>query len=190
MWSPPCGPAARLRRRGRRTAQLEVQPCVQMLARSKLAVGVILVALWLCVLNRRLSLCGQNRELLPLDPHHCKGKHTCKCLVWSARRQRRATNLRTPPPRTEEQPQACSVARLGGRRFDGVSVAKANTPPPSQRQTHLQVPGWSARWQRRARSLSPPPPRTEEQPQACSIRCSFDVGSLKRQSHTHLQVPG
>ena len=39
---------------------------------------------------------------------------------------------------------------------------------PSQRQSHLQ---------RRARTLSPPPPpRTEEQPQACSIRWSFDGG--------------
>ena len=46
---------------------------------------------------------------------------------------------------------------------------------PSQRQAHLQVPGWIARRQRRVRSLSPPPPRNEEQPQACSIRWSFDV---------------
>ena len=109
-----------------------------------------------------------------------KGKHTpCRCrwLVGAPAAETSTAPLSPPPPRTEEQPQACFIRWS----FDGGSVANAIT------HTHLQdmVPGWSAGGHRRAPTLSPPPPRTEEQPQACSIRCSFDVGSLKRQSHTH-----
>ena len=100
----------------------------------------------------------------------------------SVRRQRRARTLSLPPPRTVEQPQACSISR---------SFMTALLQRPSH--DILQVPGRSGRQalsqqsasksERRARTLSLPPPRTVEQPQACSIRRSFIAASLQRQPH-------
>ena len=49
-----------------------------------------------------------------------------------------------------------------------------------------QVPGRSARRPRQARTLSPPPPRTEEQPQVCSMSRSF----MTALPWSKLQVPG
>ena len=46
---------------------------------------------------------------------------------------------------------------------------------PSQRQPPLQVPWLECRRQRRARTLSPPSPRTEEHLQACSIRLEVQL---------------
>ena len=88
----------------------------------------------------------------------------------SASGHRRARTLSPPQPRTEEQPQACSIR---WSFINAGAVARST-------HTHLQVPGWSAGGQKRARTLSPPPPRTEEQPQACSIRWSFDGGSVAK----------
>ena len=71
-------------------------------------------------------------------------------------RQRRARTLSPLPPRTVEQPQACSISRSG------------SLVNPSQRQRPAGA--WlECQRQRRARTLSPLPPCTVEQPQACSI---------------------
>ena len=86
-----------------------------------------------------------------------------------------------PPPQTVEQPQACSIMRI-------------NVAAPLQRQNTcrwclLEVPSAPAsacvacRRQRRALTvMSPPPPRTIEQPQPCPIRRSCMVAPLQRQN--------
>ena len=89
-----------------------------------------------------------------------KGKHTCRCLVVAAStlnssaRGRGRDEHALPPPRTVEQPQACSSI---SRELHGGTV--------EPRQTHLHVPGRGGKHsplkcqrQRRARTLSPPLP--------------------------------
>ena len=59
----------------------------------------------------------------------CKGKQTCVCRLPGGKHsplecQRRAHTLSPPSPRTEDQPQACSISRS----LHGGSVARANKP--------------------------------------------------------------
>ena len=90
------------------------------------------------------------------------GKHSPS----ECRRQTRARTLTTPLPRTVEQPQACSTSR----RLMAALVW-------STWQVQVRGPGGkhspSECWAHtRARTLTMPPPRTIEQPQANSIsRC-------------------
>ena len=64
----------------------------------------------------------------------------------------------------------------------GGSVAKSK---------HNLADDWSACWwQRRTHTLSPPPPRTVKQQQACSIGQSFMVAPLQRQTHLHRCLVG
>ena len=64
------------------------------------------------------------------------------------------------PPRTEEQPQACSIGRPEVPDGSGAK-AKRQTVAAFVGKQPVRVPA------RQAHSLHPP--RTEEQPQACSI---------------------
>ena len=122
----------------------------------------------------------------------CKGKHQfcrcrCKCVVLTAstlppqcQRQRRARTVWFHPPRTVEQPQACTISR---------SCMAASL----QRQTTcrmVQVRGPGAKHspvgvsaaETSTHTLSPPPLDTVEQPQACSTNRSYMAASLQRQT--------
>ena len=84
-----------------------------------------------------------------------------------------ARTLSPPPPRTVEQPQACSICLS----CMAASVAKPNhlqctwSQQPSARSRHEHAP-----WSR-------PPPRTVEQPQACSISLSCMSASVAKPKH-------
>ena len=109
----------------------------------------------------------------------CNGNHTHRLAgAWlECRRAETSTHstVSPPQPRTEEQPQTCSIRWSFNRwrlRHNG-------------NHTHTCMVGVPAA-ERRARTLSPPPPRTEEQPQACSIRC--EPGSMAAPSQRHAPV--
>ena len=113
--------------------------------------------------------------------------NTCRCLVVAAastlqpsarapEAERRARTLSPPPPRTMEQPQACSISR----EHHGGSVAPRQTPVlqvlgrRGGKHSPTRVP------ERRARTLSQPPSCTVEQPQACSTSRELHGGSVAK----------
>ena len=100
---------------------------------------------------------------------------SCRCLVEVPAADTSTPLVSPPPPRIEEQPQACSICQSS----HGGYVAKGN---------HHHADDWSkCRRQTRARTLHQPPPRTEEQLQA-SISRSFHHGGymyIAKGKHHH-----
>ena len=96
---------------------------------------------------------------IPSIQAFCRGsKHSpSKC-----QRQRRARTLSQSAPRTVEQPQACTTKLHGG------SVTKPNHQSCECVIADGKHSPLKCQRQRRARTLSPPLPRTVEQPQACT----------------------
>ena len=109
-----------------------------------------------------------------------------KCSPRECQRQRRARTLSPPPPRIVEQPKACSSSPS----FMAAVVAKAHNL-----QVQLSGPRGKhsppeCQQQRQARILrSPPPPRTVEQPQACSISRSLMAAPVVMAHNLQVQVP-
>ena len=125
-------------------------------------------------LDGSFRLQSQSPAHLQATRHHGDKRSPHEC-----HRQKRASTLSQPPPRTVEQPQACSISRSLMAAFRLQSQSPASQVPQPQEAHQCQR-------QRRARFWSPPPPRTVEQPQACSI--SRSLMAAFRCKANHLQV--
>ena len=111
--------------------------------------------------------------------------HSSEC-----QRQSRARTLSLPPPHTVEQPRSATLLDQSELRDSTTEqwqtpsyrtwlVAAASTLHSSECQR-----------QRRARTLSLPPPRTVEQPQPCSISRSLVAAPPNNGKHFLHQVAG
>ena len=100
-----------------------------------------------------------------LDGGSVANAKTCRCLVTAA-----STLNSRHAIRTVEQPQAMM---LDQSELDWSSVAKAKMT----QQVHGRMPAAETS----TCTLPPPPPRTVEQPQACSISRSLVAAPLQKQ---------
>ena len=152
--SPPeCHPQRPARTLSRPPPPTVKQPHACLISRSFMA----------CAISRSFIAASIAKTIPPAGPWclTTSGKHSPP----ECQRPRRARTLSRPPPRTVEQPQSCSIT---SRSLMAASVAK--TKPPAE--VCCLVCGGKhsppeCHPQRRARTLSRPPPRTVEQPQAC-----------------------